>query len=636
VTVARGSNAGRAQRWAWPPFAAAWALALVLVLVLAACTQVPPPGPIDDDDGDPTGPVVVQIGDAAVVSAHPLATQAGVDVLAAGGSAADAAVAIAAMLSVVEPWFSSALGGGTWALYYDANTRRVTSLDGVGPIGGAATVATFEPRAGEWGMHQANVPGAWDGWMLWLDRYGRLELGDLLAPAIAVAREGYVVGPDMAAWLGVAQSSVINATDRPDTAAIYRPGGTLLGLGDTVHQFDMADTFESLVASYDAARPLGRGAAIQAARDHYYRGPIAEAIVAFSDAQPGDRRGDLRLSDFAGFAAAIRDPVHVDMGGGVTVYQNPPNSQGITMLIALNVLAGFDYGGWTPDDPAAIHLQLEALKLAFEQRHTFVGDPDCVPGGVDVQALLSSERAAELRARIALDRVLVWDPVAGGLVATEPAAAAMPATATAAASGVAVEDDQITGTTTFHVLDHDGNAAAVTTSLGAQFYVVGSTGIHINNRMRFIGLAEGDPNRLQAGCKVRHTSNPYMVLLGGRPYLLGGNTGADSQVQGQLQQLMHVLASGLGAAEAVARPRFLTTAFPATTYPYAFRNTVQLQTGFEAGVADALRAMGHTVSVGQGVFGVAHMLELDAAGDVVGLGIDPRYATSSGQVLQGD
>jgi len=590
----------------------------VFVALLVACTPVAPP----------------EAGRAAVVSAHPLATRAGVGVLEAGGSAADAAIAVAAVLSVVEPWFSSALGGGTWALYFDADTRRVTSLDGVGPIGGAASVETFEPRAGQWGMHQANVPGAWDGWMLWLERYGRFELGEVLAPAIAAARDGFAVTPQMAAWLAN-QASFFDA--RPDTAAIYRPAGQLLRVGDTVRQLDMADTFESLVAAYDAVRPQGRSAAIQAARDHYYRGPIAEAIVAFSDAQPSERRGDLLLSDFAGFEAAIVDPVHVDMGGGVTVYQNPPNSQGITMLVALNVLAGFDHGGWTPDDPAAIHLQLEALKLAFEQRNAFVGDPDCVAGGVDVQALLSHERAAELRARIEPGRVLLWDDEVGGLVATEPAAAAMRTAATAErTTAERMTAERPTGTTTFHVVDLDGNAAAVTTSLGAQFYVVGATGIHINNRMRFIGLAEGDPNRLRPGCKVRHTSNPYMVLKGGRPYLLGGNTGADSQVQGQLQQVMHVFASGLGAAEATARPRFLTTAFPSTTYPYAVGNTVQLQTGFEAGVAEALRDMGHSVTVGQGVFGVAHMLELNAAGDVVGVGTDPRYTPSSGQVLPGD
>ena len=608
--VRRPEHAGR--RGAARAFARVVTLALLL-LGLGACGADPP--------RDATAPAR-----AAVVSAHPLATQAGVAILQAGGSAADAAVAVAAVLSVVEPWFSSALGGGTWALYYDANTRRVTSLDGVGPVGGGASVADFAARAAQVGMHQSNVPGAWDGWMLWLDRYGRLELDEVLAPAIAVATEGSTVGFQMASWLERQQQYF---DDRPDTAAIYAPEGRLLRFGDTVRHEAMAATFEALAGAYLEARPLGRAAALQAARDHYYRGPIAEAIVAFSEAQPEHLRGYLTLDDFRGFEAAIVDPIHVDLPGGVRVYQNPPNSQGITMLIALQVLQGFDLEALTPDDPDAIHLQVEALKLAFEQRHRFVGDPasGCPADGVDTVALLSEERAALLRARVALDRVLLWDEDADGLV---DAATLAPG---AAGDG---GDPFVTGTTTFHIVDRDGNAAAVTTSLGAQFYVVGDTGIHINNRMRFIGVEDGDPNRLEPGCKVRHTSNPYLVTKGGAPWLLGGNTGADTQVQAQLQQLLHVVAFGLGASEAVARPRFLTTAFPSTTRvgdpSYGVGNTLQLQTGFAPGARAALEARGHTLvpAAAPGLYGVAHMLQLDADGVVVDVATDPSYATSSG------
>lgn len=608
--------------------ATACALALVAALALIAGCSAPPGG------GAPQ---------AAVVSAHPLATQAGVAVLEAGGSAADAAVAIAAVLSVVEPWFSSALGGGTWALYYDAATGRVTSLDAVGPVGSGASVEDFAERAGVAGMQQSNVPGAWDGWMLWLDRYGRLELDEVLAPAIAVARGGYTISVEMSLWLD-RQRRLIDA-ERPDTAAIYAPDGRLLRAGETVRQEAMAATFEALADAYLGARALGRTEALQAARDHYYRGPIAEAIVAFSEDQPEHLRGYLTLDDFHGFEAAIVDPVHVDLGGGIRVYQNPPNSQGITMLIALQLLQGFDLTALDADDPDAIHLQVEALKLAFEQRHRFVGDPDpgCPAGGVDTSALLSETRAAELRARIALDRVLLWDEVADGLVdaAALDAAVGDAAVGTGAGGAGAVDVDSfVTGTTTFHVVDRDGNAAAVTTSLGAQFYVVGDTGIHINNRMRFISVDEGDPNRLTPGCRVRHTSNPYLVTRGGAPWLLGGNTGADSQVQGQLQQLMHVLAFGLSASEAVARPRFLTTAFPSTTRVvegdrYSVENRLQLQGGFAPGVREALEARGHTlVPPGTpGTFGVAHMLQLGPNRSVLDVATDPSYTTSSGAVL---
>jgi gamma-glutamyltranspeptidase / glutathione hydrolase len=129
----------------------------------------------------------------AVVSSNSRATDAGAQILEAGGSAADAAVAVAAVLTVVEPFYSSVLGGDTWALYYDAGSQDVTSLNGVGPVGSKATLEDYAPRAGDYGMHQAILPGAWDGWMLWLRDHGKLSLRQILAPAVEVARAGYPV-----------------------------------------------------------------------------------------------------------------------------------------------------------------------------------------------------------------------------------------------------------------------------------------------------------------------------------------------------------------------------------------------------------------------------------------------------------
>jgi len=194
-------------------------------------------------------------------------------------------------------------------------------------------------------------------------------------------------------------------------------------------------------------------------------------------------------------------------------------------------------------------------------------------------------------------------------------------------------DDFVTGTTTFHVLDRDGNAAAVTTSLGAQFYAIGNTGIHINNRMRFVALREGDPNLLTPGYKVRHTSSPYMVLRDGRPYILGGNTGADTQVQAQLQQFISHVEFGLAADAAISHPRFVTTAFPATTSPFFIGNSLQMENGFPNGLADQLRARGHRVQEGAGLYGVGHMVVIDETRESAVVGTEPRYPTSSGIVI---
>ncbi len=556
--------------------------------------------PSNDDQNETRGDTP-----AAVVSNHHLATEAGLDVLDAGGTAADAAVAVASVLSVVEPWFSSVFGGGTWALYYDAESDEVTSLDGVGPVGSEATPADYEQRGGDSGMHQAIVPGAWDGWMLWLDEYGNLALDDVLSPATEIARSGYPVSPEMDRWLDILSFQIRR---NRDAAAIYGSDGELLQEGDTVYQREMANTFDSLLDAYDERREEGRSRAIQAARDHFYRGPIAESIVEFSD----QNDGYLTLPDFEDFEAQIVDPLSIDYDDETRVYQNPPNSQGITMLLALNILKGHDMSAYDPNDVDAVHLQAEAIKLAFADRYHHVGDPDRVD--VPVADLLDEEYANRQRDRIDMDQVMEW-PIDSGLTDS---------------SATDVEADH---TTTFHVIDEDGNAAAVTTSLGAQFLVVGDTGIHINNRMRMIGTEEGDPNRLTPGYKVRHTSNPYMAFRNGRPYIIGGNTGVDTQPQGQTQQFLHVTEFGLGAQEAVARPRFVSTAFPSGTFPYDVRNTLQMESDFPERVIEALRERGHNVAVGTGIFGTAHMILVEADGETLQIGTEPRTSTAQGDVL---
>jgi gamma-glutamyltranspeptidase / glutathione hydrolase len=537
----------------------------------------------------------------AVVSAHQLATESGMEILAAGGSAADAAIAVAAVLSVVEPYFSSVLGGGTWALYFDAEKNEVTSLDGVGPVGSKATVEDYTARAGQSGIHQSIVPGAWDGWMLWLQEYGRLDLDEILAPAVRIARQGYPVNSSMARWLDMQAQFIRN---RPDTAKIYMPEGALLREGDTVYQNDLANTFEALVDAYMRMIDEGRSQAIQNARDYYYRGPLAEAIVDFSD----NNHGYLTLSDFNNFEAAIVEPISIQYNEEIEVFENPPNSQGITMLLALNILKGFDFSQLGPNDADTIHLQVEALKLAFADRYYYIGDPSLTD--IPVTELLSDAYASSQRERIDMQTAMQW-PIDDALQ----------------------DHTALSNTTTFHIVDKYGNGAAVTTSLGAQFLVISNTGIHINNRMRMISLEEDNPNQLSAGYKVRHTSNPYMALKNGRPYILGGNTGVDNQPQGQLQQFMHVVEFALSAQEAVAMPRFATTAFPAGTYPYDAENVLRMEDDFPAGLINGLRSRGHIIDIG-GAFGSANMIIIESDGADVQTGADPRVDTSYGLIHQ--
>ena len=380
----------------------------------------------------------------AAVSAHEAATDAGLEILAQGGTAADAAIAVAAALSVVEGWFSSVLGGGAWALYYDADMDEVTSLDGVGPTGSKATAEDYEARSDEPGIHQSIVPGAWDGWMVWLETYGRLDLGQVLEPATRLARNGSPASADLASWASILEDQIFSY---PASERIYAPDGELPSRGDTLFMPDLANTFDALVNAYNEGLVESRSAAVQAARDYYYRGPLAEAIVAYSD----ENDGYLTLEDFNTFATGVVDPILIDYGNDIRVFQNPPNSQGITMLLALNIVKEMGLSDYDVDDADAVHIQVEAMKLAFADRYEHIGDPARVE--IPIEELLSDEYAAEQRERIDLDRAMEW-PIQSG-VAARPVPS---------------------HTTTFQVVDRYGNAASVTASLGAQFLVIGDTG----------------------------------------------------------------------------------------------------------------------------------------------------------------
>ena len=537
----------------------------------------------------------------AVATAHESATSAGMAILEAGGSAADAAISIAAVLSVVEGWFSSVLGGGTWALYYDAETGEVTSLDGVGPTGSNATSEDYEPQAADPGIHQSVVPGAWDGWMLWLERYGRLDLGDVLAPAIEHARNGHPASADLAWWADARAEQVFGF---PAAERVYAPDGVTVAEGELVYMPDLADTFEALVAAYDGALGESRAAAIQAARDYFYRGPLAEAIVAYSD----ENGGYLTLPDFNDFEAEIVTPVSIRYREDIEVYENPPNSQGMTMLLALNILKEMGLSDYDIDDPNAVHLQIEAMKLAMADRYAHIGDPARVD--IPLEALLSDEYAAQQRERIDMDSALTW-PIESGIAGGE-----VPA-----------------HTTTFQIVDRDGNAATVTTSLGAHFLIIGDTGIHINNRMRMLSVEVGNANELTPGYKVRHTSCPYLVLRDGRLYFLGGNTGHDVQTQGQLQQFLSVVEFGLNAQEAIDRPRWVSTAFPAGTPPWEATNQLDMQRGFTPTLLSQLQVKGHDIVINEGTFGTASMIIVDDDGADAEIGVEPTLDTSSGEVI---
>ncbi len=551
-----------------------------------------------------------QSGRSAAVTRDPLASEVGRAILSRGGNAADAAVAIGLAISIAEPQFSHALGGGTWALYYNADRDRVRALDGVGYSGSRVELDFFrDPGLNTpFGPHRVIVPGAWDGWMLMLRDEGSMHLDELLEPAIAMAANGI---PASRSMVGFIIQERHNIRRYPDTAAVFLPEGEPPAIGDIIVQENSARTLRGLAAAYrnaydglEMAASLPseeeehlhrREAGIQAARDHYYRGPVAEELARFLE----NNGGFVTKDDFAGFEAQWLEPIYT-MYRDTLVYGSPPNSQGASMLMALNILENLDLSAG-PGDPDVIHRIVEATKLAKIDTWHYIADPDSMP--LQVEQLLDKEYALQQAERIADDRVITW-PEEGGVNLSEE-----------------------NNTTTFSVVDADGNAAAVTSSTGAQFLVGGKTGILLNQRMAIMEIAEGNPNIIAPNKKPRHTVNPYMAFRNGRFLIAGGNTGFDTQPQGQIQQFLNLVEFDMSAREAVSRKRFITHTFPASHHPHAATNELYLERGFPPDAAEELRSRGHTIGR-SGIIGNANVIYRNPETDELEYGADPRGENS--------
>lgn len=528
----------------------------------------------------------------AVATIDERATDAALAVLADDGTAADAAVTAAAVLSVVEPYYSNVIGGETSALYYDAETSEVRSLEAVGPVGEDYDRSSY--RGGQpFGLDQTIVPAAWDGWMVLLAEHGELDLARLLEPAITLARDGHEATPELGRQVRAAlQADAINGPAR----SIYVPGGSPIDGGDTIVQTDFADSLQGIV---DAAEGAGdREAGIQAARDHVYRGDLADDVVG----AVREGGGTFTSDDMAGYEAQLLETVSLEYEGAV-VHQNPPPSQGLTMLTALNTIAGAGLGPDEADDPATTHLMIEALKLAMADREEWVGDPDLTD--VPVDALLAPDYGQRQ-----LDRIDDGSSIDAPI------------------------DSTLQNTTTFQVVDRYGDAVAVTTSTGYQLMVAGDTGIMVNNRIRYMTADDTDsPNFIEPGKKVRYTGNPYLVTTqDGALRMLGGIIGGDTQAQVQTQNVVSVLTFGLDATEAIERPRFVTQNTPGSIAPHSTPNQVRVEESTAGAVVSGLRDRGQNVSLqsGRQPFGSGSMIIVGDDGRSADIGLDPRVPEASG------
>ncbi|TML85934.1 MAG: gamma-glutamyltransferase family protein [Actinobacteria bacterium] len=526
-----------------------------------------------------------------VASTHWLASAAGMAVLEQGGNAFDAVVAAGLTLQVVEPHLNGP-GGDLPAIVWPARRGEPLVLCAQGVAPRAATIERYRDELGlelvpGTGLLAAVVPGAFDGWMLLLRDFGTLPLREVMRFAIGYADEGYPLVPRIARTIrGVER---LFREDWTTSAELYLPVPEPLSL---FRNPTLAHTYRRIVGEADAAA-RGREEQIDAARDAFYRGFVAESLVRFAEEtewldSSGERHGGLlSADDLAEWHATYEPPLSVDYHGH-TVLKAGPWSQAPVFLQQLRLLEPLDLGErWTAE---SIHTVVECAKLAFADREAWYGDPDFVD--VPLETLLSPEYADERRRLIGAEASAELRP--GSPDGREPRLPSVGAATSAVAEGVG----EPTRGDTCHldVVDRWGNFVAATPSGGWLHGspVVPELGFCLPTRAQMFWLEEGLPNALAPRKRPRTTLSPTLVLRGGEPYLALGTPGGDQQDQWTLHVFLAHVHHGLDLQGAIDAPNFHTEAFPSSFYP---RETKPRHVAVEdrSGAIEGLRARGHEV-----------------------------------------
>ena len=458
------------------------------------------------------GRSVVMCGEAMIATSQPMATQVGLDVLKSGGNALDAAVAAGATLCVTEPQ-STGIGGDCFMLIHEAKTGKLHGINGSGRAARKATPEEYRRRGlsaiPERGILSVTVPGAIDAWDAALERFGTRGLDTLLQPAIRYAEDGFAVTPVVGVfWKRHEQLLAQHA----DSRRALLVDGNAPAAGTRHRQPELARSLR-LIAKQ------GRKA--------FYEGPIAEEIVRFSR-QEG---GLLELEDFASHRADWVEPISTDYRG-LRLFEIPPNGQGITALMTLNILERGQLGAMDHLSADYLHLFTEAHKLATAERNRYVSDPEF--NRIPIELLLSKDFAGRQRGRIQTDRALSH-PVP---------------------SGIAESRDTIYLT----VVDKDRNCVSFINSLYMGFgsgMVAGNSGITLQNRGYGFVLEEGHFNCIGPRKRPMHTIIPAMAYRGNQPVLCFGVMGGQYQAMGHAYVFTNWLDFGMDIQEAVDAPRFL-------------------------------------------------------------------------------
>jgi len=511
-----------------------------------------------------------------VASSQPLASEAGIRILKQGGNAADAAVATAAALNVTEPC-STGIGGDCFCLYYDNKTKAVS---GINASGRAPEELNIEVLA-ELGIseslpphsiHTITIPGAAAGWVDTVEKFGSLSLEEILMPAIQLAEEGFPVAPFTArAW-----SRSVSLIKKGPYGEEMLLKGKAPKEGEIMKNPTLAQTFRTLAEQGKAG---------------FYEGRIAEAIVDLIQSMGGK----MSLEDLQNHYSTFDDPISTNYRG-VEVYEIPPNGQGITALIALNILEEFNIKNMEHSSVNHLHTMIEVMRIAFADTRWYVADPDVVH--VPIEELISKEYAANRRKLI--------DP----LKATLDVQKGSPTSSS--------------NTVYFSIADGEGNACSFINSNYMGFgtgLIPKECGFTLQNRGANFSLNPDHPNCLAPKKRPYHTIIPGMATENKELYASFGVMGGFNQPQGHVQVLLNLIDFNMNPQEALNRPRF-------SIIDGTSGGEVALEEGIEDSVMNTLRQMGHTIVPTSGlartIFGRGQIITRNPENGVLCGGTSPR------------
>ena len=511
-----------------------------------------------------------------VASSQPLASEAGMRILQGGGNAADAAVAVAAALNVTEPC-STGIGGDCFCLYFDSKKRIVEGLNGSGRAPSQLSldilknqgITEFLPPLS---IHTITVPGAAAGWVDTIEKFGTMKLGEVLKPAIDLAEGGFPVAPFTAlAW----KRSAPLIKQGPYGEEILL-NGEAPQEGQVMRNPTLARTFKELA---------------EHGKSGFYEGRIANVIVELIQS----RGGVMTLDDLKNHHSTFDKPISTNYRG-IDIFEIPPNGQGITALIALNILEGFDISKMTHSSVEYLHLMIEAMRIAFADTRWYVADPDMVD--VPIQELLSKSYAAERRKIINFSKATI-DVQKGSPFASSD-------------------------TVYFSVVDGEGNACSFINSNYMGFgtgLVPKGCGFTLQNRGANFTLEPGHPNVLEPNKRPYHTIIPGMATKDSELYASFGVMGGFNQPQGHVQVILNLVDFGMNPQEALNAPRFCIA-------DGTSGGKVALEEGITVETMSNLNRMGHeivpTSGIARTLFGRGQIITRDSKTGVLCGGSSPR------------